>query len=281
MSARVQPTSKFVSINGLRLHYLEWGKAGNPVVVCVHGYTSSAQAFNGLARHLQDRFHVLAMDVRGHGESEWWATGAYEYADQAGDLAAFVDRFDLPRFALIGTSMGGIIAMTYAADHANRLNALVINDIGPDVEAGSNRITGMVGTRPDSFPTFEAALAYRREISPITAARPAEDQEELGRGVLKQDADGQWVWKMDSAYIERRVKRGAPVRPALWPALEKLQCPTLVIWGTESDVLSEAQARRMAQTLPKGRLVSVPGVGHAPILTEPAALAAIEQVIGR
>jgi len=176
MTTRSQPTSKFVTINGLRLHYLEWGKAEMPVVVCVHGYTSSAQAFNALARHLHDRFHVLAMDVRGHGESEWSATGAYEYADQTSDLAAFVDRLELPRFALIGTSMGGIIAMTYAADHGDRLNTLVINDIGPDVEAGSNRITGMVGARPDSFTTFEAALAYRREISPITAARPVEDQ---------------------------------------------------------------------------------------------------------
>jgi pimeloyl-ACP methyl ester carboxylesterase len=215
MTAQAQPTSNSVTVSGLRLHYLEWGKAGMPAVVCVHGYTSSAQAFNSLARHLQDRFHVLAMDVRGHGESEWSGTGSYEYADQAGDLAAFVDRLELPRFALIGTSMGGIIAMTYAAAHADRLTALVINDIGPNVEAGSNRITGMVGTRPDSFATFEAALAYRREISPITAGRPVEDQEELGRGVLKQDAGGQWVWKLDPAYIERRVKRGAPVRPAL------------------------------------------------------------------
>ena len=149
MTTRVQPTSKFVTVNGLRVHYLEWGMAGMPPVVCVHGYTSSAQAFNALARHLQDRFHILALDVRGHGESEWSATGAYEYTDQAGDLAAFVDRLELPRFALIGTSMGGIIAMTYAADHGDRLNALVINDIGPDAEAGSNRVTGLVSTRPE------------------------------------------------------------------------------------------------------------------------------------
>jgi pimeloyl-ACP methyl ester carboxylesterase len=139
----------------------------------------------------------------------------------------------------------------------------------------------LVSTRPDSFSTFDAALAYGREISPIFAARSGEDQEELGRGVLKQDANGQWVWKMDPAYIERRVKLGAPVRPALWPALEKLQCPTLVIWGTESDVLSEGQARRMARTLPNGKLVAVPGVGHAPTLSEPAALWAIEQMLGR
>jgi len=279
MTERKQPTSKFVEVNGLRIHYLEWGKAEMPVVVCVHGYTSSAQAFNALARHLQDRHRVVAVDVRGHGESAWSPTGAYGYANQAGDLAAFVDRLDLPRFALIGTSMGGIIAMAYAADHADRLNALVINDIGPDTEAGSNRITGLVGARPDTFATIDAAMAYRRETSPITAGRPIDDQEELARGVLKEDGAGRWVWKLDPAYIEQRVKRGAPVRPVLWPALAKLRCPTLVIWGTDSDVLSEAQARRMAETLPNGELVPVAGVGHAPTLVEPAALSAITRLL--
>ena len=279
MTERVQPTNKFVTVNGLSVHYLEWGKAEMPAVVCVHGYTSSTQAFNALSRHLQDRFHVIAMDVRGHGESSWSPPGAYEFADQAGDLAAFIDRLELQRFALIGTSMGGIIAMAYAADHADRLNALIINDIGPDAEPGSNRITGLVGARPDAFATLDAAIAYRREISPITAGRPVEDQEELARGVLREDASGQWVWRMDPAYIEQRLKRGPSVRPVLWPALAKLQCPTLVIWGTDSDVLSEAQARRMAETLPNGELVPVSGVGHAPILTEPAALSAIERVL--
>ena len=281
MTERVQPASKFVTLNGLSLHYLEWGKAGMPAIVCVHGYTSSAQTFNALARHFQDRFHIIAMDVRGHGNSGWSPAGAYQYPDQAGDLAAFVDRLALPRFTLIGTSMGGIIAMTYAVDHGDRLNALVINDIGPDAEAGSNRITGLVGARPDSFPTLGAALVYRREVSPITAARPADDQEELARGVLMQDGREEWVWKMDPAYIEQRVQRGAPPRPVLWPALAKLQCPTLVIWGTDSDVLSETQARRMAETLPNGELVPVSGVAHAPILTEPAAISAIERVLGR
>ena len=122
-------------------------------------------------------------------------------------------------------------------------------------------------------------MTYRREVSLITAGRPLADQEELARGVLKQEASDQWVWKLDPAYIEQRVRRGAPVRPVLWPALSKLHCPTLVIWGTDSDVLSETQARRMAETLPNGELVRVPGVGHAPILTEPAALLAIEQVL--
>lgn len=279
MTDRAQPLSKSLTANGLRLHYLEWGRPGALPVICVHGYTSSAQSFNALARHLGDRVHLLAMDVRGHGESQWSPEGAYRYADQAADLAAFADALAPTPFVLIGTSMGGIIAMAYAMHHAGRLRALVINDIGPEVEAGSSRITGMVGSRPDDFASLDQAMAYRRETSPITAARPLDDQRELALGVLRQRPDGRWGWKMDPAYIEQRVSRGAPPRPDAWPALARLQCPALVVWGSDSDVLSEAQARRMVETLAHGELVAVPGIGHAPTLVEPPVLAALDRLL--
>jgi pimeloyl-ACP methyl ester carboxylesterase len=279
MTTRLQPTAKFLTVNGLRLRTLEWGRPGALPVICVHGYTSSAEAFNAVVRRLEDRAHLIAMDVRGHGESAWSADGAYQYADQAGDLAALVDQLGNERFVLIGTSMGGVIAMVYAAQHAGRLRGLVLNDIGPEVEAGSSRITGMVGSRPADFSSLDEAMGYRRETSPITAARPLEDQRETALGVLRERPDGRWAWKMDPAYIEQRIARGAPVRPPLWPVLETLPCPTQVIWGTESDVLSEAQAKRMVAALPKGELVAVPGVGHAPTLVEPAVLAALERLL--
>ena len=123
-------------------------------------------------------------------------------------------------------------------------------------------------------------MAYRRLVSPITARRSAEDQRELALGVLRQRSDGHWVWKMDPAYIRQRVQQGPPPRPALWPALQRISCPTLVVWGRESDVLSEAQARRMVDVLPQAELVAVPGVGHAPMLVEPVALAALERFLG-
>ena len=279
MTTRLQPTAKFLTVNGLRLRYLEWGRPGGLPVVCVHGYTSSAEAFNAMARRLQDRTHIVAMDVRGHGESGWSSEGAYQYADQAGDLAALVDQLGIERFVLIGTSMGGVIAMVYAAQHADRLRGLALNDIGPEVEAGSSRITGMVGSRPADFASLDEAMQYRRQTSPITAGRPLEDQEETARGVLRERPDGRWAWKMDPAYIEQRIARGAPVRPPLWPALETLPCPTQVIWGTDSDVLSAAQAKRMVEALPKGELVAVPGVGHAPTLVEPPVLAALDRLL--
>jgi pimeloyl-ACP methyl ester carboxylesterase len=281
MTNPLQPTRRQLTVNGLRLSYLDWGSAAAPPVICVHGYTSSAEAFNAPARHIGDRYHVLALDVRGHGESAWSADGAYQYADQAADLAAFVDRLELGRFLLIGTSMGGIIALAYAADHGDRLEGLVINDIGPDPEPGSNRVTQMVGSRPDRFATLEEAMQYRREASQILAGRSLDDQRELAVGVLRQAPDGSWGWKMDPAYIRRRVEHGPPPRPPLWPALGRIGCPTLMVWGSDSDVLSEAQARRIVAALPQGELVTVPGVGHAPTLVEPVVLAALDILLAR
>ena len=275
-TALAQPASERITIGGLQHHYLDWGNPAAPPLVCVHGYTSSADAFNGFARHFRDRFHIVTLDVRGHGESAWSPDGAYTYRDQAGDLAAFVDRLGLGQFILLGTSMGGIIAMTYAMEHGQRLRALVLNDIGPEVEQGSQRITQMVGSRPDAFGTLDDAMAYRREVSPIVAGRDAAAQRELALGVLRQRPDGKWGWKMDPAYISQR---GASVRPDLWPALARLACPTLAVWGTDSDVLSEAQARRMVETLPKGELLAIPGVGHAPSLVEPASLGGVERFL--
>src|SRR5262245_10771375 len=98
MTTLLQPTSAYPTVNGLSVHYLAWGNAGAPPMVCVHGYTSSAQAFNALARRLQTRFSIVAPDVRGHGESAWAPDGAYQYGDQASDLAALVDRLGFERF---------------------------------------------------------------------------------------------------------------------------------------------------------------------------------------
>jgi pimeloyl-ACP methyl ester carboxylesterase len=280
MVGLLQPLDKALTVNALRLHYLDWGNPDAPAVVCVHGYTGSAQAFNGLARQLCDRFHLIAPDVRGHGESAWSPRVEYQYADQAGDLAAFVDQLGLDRFVLIGTSMGGIIAMAYAVAHPERLRVLVINDIGPDAEAGTQRITQMVGSRPEAFGTLDEAMAYRREASPIVAGRSGEDQRELALGVLRQRPDEHWHWKMDPAYIKQRVEHGPPPRPVLWPVLGRVSCPTLIVWGMESDVLSEAQARRMVEVLPRGELVAVPRVGHAPTLIEPEVLTALDRLLG-
>ncbi len=280
MTTPAQPESKFLTVNGLRLHYLDWGKPGAPPILCNHGYTSSAEAFSGLARHFQDRFQFIVPDVRGHGESAWSPTEDYPLDDRVGDLEAVVDQLEMEKFGLIGTSMGGTMALVYAGAHPERVARLVINDIGPDREAGSQRIMDLVARRPVEFATLEEAMAYRRQVSPVVASRTEADQRELAFGVLRRRPDGHWIWKMDPAYT-RPPMSGSPVpRPNLWPVLERLNCPTLVVWGTESDVLSEAQARRMVEVLPVGELVPVPGVAHAPALIEPVVLAALDRFLG-
>lgn len=275
------PERRSVHVNGLRINYLDWGNEQAPPMVCVHGYTGSADAFNAFARHFRDRYHVIAPDVRGHGDSEWSKDGAYQYADQVSDLAGFVDALGLQQFTLVGTSMGGIISMAYAIEQGDRLERLVINDIGPDAEAGSARITQNVGARPEDFASIEEAVAFRLSMSKNLHSRTESDQRELAAGILKEGANGRMQWKLDPRYITDRVTKGAPARPALWPVLEALQCPTLVVWGTASDVLSEAQAKRMVSALPKGELLPVADAEHAPGLVEHDALAGLDKFLAR
>ncbi|MSQ22878.1 MAG: alpha/beta hydrolase [Dehalococcoidia bacterium] len=141
MTTTVQPKSKFLTVNNLRLHHLDWGNEKAPPLVLVHGYTGNAHSFDPLALRLRDRFHVVATDVRGHGDSAWSPDGNYGYTDYANDLDGVVAEMGLRRFVLVGTSMGDIIAMTYAGIHPEMLERLVINDIGPEQEPGSSRIT--------------------------------------------------------------------------------------------------------------------------------------------
>ena len=275
------PERRSVHVNGLRINYLDWGNEQAPPMVCVHGYTGSADAFNAFARHFRDRYHVIAPDVRGHGDSEWSKDAAYQYADQVSDLAGFVDALGLQQFTLVGTSMGGIISMAYATERGDRLERLVINDIGPDAEAGSARITQNVGARPEDFASIEEAVAFRLSMSKNLHSRTESDQRELAAGILKEGPNGRMQWKLDPRYVTDRVTKGAPARPALWPVLEALQCPTLVVWGTASDVLSEAQAKRMVSALPKGELLPVADAEHAPGLVEPDALAGLDKFLAR
>jgi esterase len=277
-SLQPQPEDRSLTVNGLELHFHDWGNPDKPHLVLLHGLSGNAWAFAPFARRMRDRLHIIALDVRGHGDSAWAPDGAYSFADQANELASFVDQLGLERFNLLGTSMGGMISLQYAGDHADRLERLVINDIGPEIEAGSERITQNTGARPTSFASADEAIDFGVRTRPNLAILEPDERRETLRGGVRQTADGQWTWKVDPEYARQRVKFGAKPRPA-WETLSRVTCPTLVLWGTESDVLSEGQARRMVEALPKGELVAVPGVGHAPVLLEPAAFSALDRFL--
>lgn len=279
MTAAQVPESKFLTVNGLRLHYLDWGNPMAPAVVCVHGLRGNAHAFDAFAARIRDRAHVLSLDVRGRGDSAWAPDGVYTADAYVSDFAGVTDALGLQKFTLIGTSMGGRIAMHYVGRHPERLERLIINDIGPDGEAGSDRITAEAASTPDFFGSLEEGIAYRSERLPAFRRLDEAEQRVQILHHLRADADGRWVWKNDPAFLRQRVLHGAESHSQLWEVLARVPCPTLLLWGTASDVLSEAQARRMIATLPHGELVPIPGVGHAPTLSEPAAVDALDRFL--
>src|SRR6478672_4931035 len=277
--ASAGPRDVFLQVNGLKLHHLEWGDASSPVLVCVHGLGGNGHAFDGLARRMSDRYRVIAIDVRGRGDSAWAGDKQYSVPVYATDLEGIVDQLGLKKFTLLGTSMGGRISMEYAGRHPERLERLVINDIGPDAEAGSDRITQNQANVPESFASLEEAAAYRAGTSSVFKNLPSELQIERMGYDLRQGQDGRFYWKHDPEWQRQRATGGTPTYAYLWDALKKLEAPTLLVWGTASDVLSEAQARKIVATLKRGEIVEVPGVGHAPTLNEPAAIEALERFL--
>ena len=274
-----QPTSVYLTVNGLKLHHLDWGNVSAPALVFVHGLGGNAHNFDGVAKRFSDRYHVISVDVRGRGDSAWSPEGAYSQADYVSDLEGVVDALGLQRFSLSGTSMGGRISLEYAGRHADRLERLIIVDIGPDAEAGSDRITRNQANVPESFANLDDAIAYRSSTNPVFATLSSDEQHTRIGFDLRQKDDGRYYWKNDPEYQKQRVAKGTPTYGYLWDVLRRLDVPTLLVRGTASDVLSEGQARRMVDTLPKGELVSVTGVGHAPTLNEPEAVAGLERFL--
>lgn len=265
----------FVQANGLRHHLVARGAPGSPVVMMVHGFSGQAHNFDVIATRLAATYHVYCLDVRGRGESEWGPADGYHTESYVADLEAVREGLGLERFSLVGTSLGGSITMFYAARFPGHVERAVLNDVGPEVDpAGLLRILQYVGSAPEAFPDMKSAVRYLKETwGPMVEALPEENVAELARYQVRLSDSGVYVWKMDPA-VRKPVASPAPPDP--WEAYRGIRCPVLVLRGATSDILSEAAALRMLKENSNARLVQVPGVGHAPLLTEPDAVKALE-----
>jgi len=271
-------TDKFVTVNGLRLHYLDYGGDAERYAVCVHGLSGNAHNFDDLAKHLAPRYHVISVDVRGRGDSDWGPPTDYLPQNYVTDLAAMLESIGIARTSLIGTSMGGIISIMYAGGWPDRVERLVLNDIGPEIDpAGAARITAYFGSAPDRFNDLSEVVAYYKANYPALAKLPDDIVAEHVKWSVKSDGDGGLKWKIDPNI--RRPLRGATAanRLDLWVPYARIACPTLIVRGADSDILPRATATRMCTVLRGATSVEIPGVGHAPSLTEPESLAAIRQ----
>ena len=265
----------FVKANGLRHHLIARGKPGAPVVMMIHGLAGQARVFDGIANTLAEQFHVYCLDVRGRGESEWGAPDSYYTANYVDDLEAVRAALGLEQMALVGTSMGGIIAMNYAPAFPKHVTRLVLNDIGPKIEAsGVERIGQYLASAPEYFKDIKSVVKYYREHYAPMVEHLQEDQiAEFARHNVRKDDTGLLSWKMDPAI--RKMQPPPPGSRDPWEAFKAIKCPVLVLRGAKSDLLSAETAQAMNESLPDCRVVEVPGVGHAPVLVEPVAKAAL------
>ena len=255
------PRDGFVTGNGLRFHYLDWGDADAPPVVLLHGFAQTCHSWDFVALSLSDRFRVITLDQRGHGDSDWAPDGDYTAETQQTDLHAIVEALDLRGFVLMGLSMGGRNAFTYAAHHPERVRALVIVDSAPETRtAGTGNIRRFVEQEDelDSVDDF---------IKRVQAYNPRRSVQQIKGSILhnlKELPNGKWTWKYDK--ILRSSRRSMTPDPGtaerLWKYAESLQCPTLVVRGAETDVVTAETAEAMQQRIPNSRLATVEGAGH-------------------
>lgn len=272
-----------------RMAYWEWGpqqgtsnRFGAPplgTIVCVHGLTRNGRDFDALAARLSSRWRVVCPDIVGRGRSDRLADPRqYVVPQYVADCVTLIARLDVERVTWIGTSMGGLIGMVLAALPGSPIERLVLNDIGPllDVE-GLARIGSYVGQDP-SFASREQALAALRELMRSFGPHTDEQFELLARNFLVQRGD-RWGYNYDPniAVPFRETTGGTP--GDLWPFYDAIKCPTLLLRGAESDLLSEATARQMTERGPCAELVEFAGVGHAPTLIAPEQIEAIERFL--
>jgi len=266
----VLPDAHDVVLRRMRFHYLDWGSPDRPPIVFLHGGGLNAHTWDLVCLSLRRERHCLALDQRGHGDSEWSPVMDYTTESMVGDLEAFVDHLGLERFVLVGMSLGGVNALAWAGRHSARLAGLVIVDVGPEIRtAGVEKIRAFTSEQKpiESIDeVIERALAFNPRRDPRLLRLSL-------RHNLRQTPKGDWMWKYDQRH-RGRVEPGAYEhrRALLWDAASKVTCPTLVVRGAQSDVFHDEDAERLAAALARGRWVRVENAGHTVQGDNPAGL---------
>ena len=251
---------KFIAMNGLQLHYVEWGNPGNPSLVLLHGFQSNAHTWDTFSQAMADTYHVLALDQRGHGDPSWAPDGNYAPESSVNDIAGFITALHLAPTAVIGHSMGGRHAAMVAADHPDKVRKVVIVDTAAEFPPAMRRQQPMTDAppQPETFDTFEEVVQNGIKQYPLT---PEAELRHANYHNLYRGADGKWCWRWDINLLQwRRRNRSAP--GDLYTYLQRIQCPTLLIRGQRSPLLTPEVAQKMVQALRNGRTVDIANAAH-------------------
>ncbi len=264
--------SEFVQADGLRLLCRQWGQADADPVLFLHGLRGFSGTWRHVAAALSSQYRIIAYDQRGRGESDWDPLCNYYTDAYLDDLETIVDRLALRRFALVGHSMGGTTAYVYAERHPERVNALVIEDIAPGSStggAGAERIAAEMAALPTSFASWADARRYWRARRPTVSLEALEQR--LAES-MHSSPDGRIVWRYDASGIQKtRLNPDSKRVVDLWPVVDRLRIPTLVIRGELSDFCPAETVAQMSSRNSLIRSVTVPAASHYVHDDQPAA----------
>jgi pimeloyl-ACP methyl ester carboxylesterase len=267
-----------------RMAYWEWGEAANPrVLLCVHGLTRQGRDFDTLARAMCGEYRVVCPDVVGRGQSDWLTDpNGYAVPAYVGDMVTLLARLDAQQLDWVGTSMGGLIGLGYLSLKGASVRRLVLNDVGPVIEAASLQRIGQYLGVPQQWASEDEAADYLWSVSQSFGPHTREQWLALSRPQLKAQGGG-FIPHYDPALAEPfrnwSPQAATSGEALLWAAYDSLRCPTLLLRGEHSDLLSQATAEAMTQRGPKARLHVVKGVGHAPTLVQPEQVAVVREFL--
>ncbi|PYS18640.1 MAG: hypothetical protein DMG17_05460 [Acidobacteria bacterium] len=263
-----RPADRFVSVNGLRIHYLDWGAEGKPPLIMLHGIGRVAHTFDHIAPHFTGKYHVMAIDMRGHGDSGWDPKGAYLVEDYTRDIEAFAEQLHLRNIVIWGNSTGGRVAQVFAGLHPELVTAVISEDVGPErpreiADGFTSRVK-----RED-----ETGWASEEELFANLKAGNSRTPDEILRAYAhygsKPRVDGRIVWKRDPA-----IGNGF-VPTELWRFVREIKAPIIYILGGRSTIVPAETQEDLKRTLPQVQIVTIPGAGHYPNEENPKEFLAI------
>jgi pimeloyl-ACP methyl ester carboxylesterase len=273
----MEATSRHVpGADGNRIHILEWSTEGVPLLL-LHGFGNEAHIWDDFAPAVAPHYRTIAMDHRGHGDSDWDPEQRYGFESMVRDVEAVTEALGIERVVVIGHSLGGRIATLFADRHPQRMAGFVLVDIGPELDArGTTRIRMNIEANPT--PTFASIEEYARALTLAYPAAQPHALDRMARHGLRLREDGLYELKIDPALrgaTRQSPPRGAGERDtvspeAQWAALARIPCPTLVVRGAASDTLSPDAADKMVdEVIPDARLAVVPQSGHSVMTDNP------------
>jgi len=247
---------RYAVVNGLRLHYLEWGSPTKPTMILMHGIARHAHTFDHVVPELTRDYHVVALDMRGHGDSAWSPEGAYLVEDHVKDLRAVVGELRVPRVTLWGNSTGGRVVQVYAGLNPEMVERLIVEDVGPErpqniAESFANR----VGREANGWASEDDLVGHLKTQAPRTPETILRNYAHFG---TIRRPDGRLIWKYDPNLVKGFVET------ELWQYVSKITSPALFLIGGASPIVPAATQQRLRSTLPNCEVVMMPGLGHYP-----------------